>query len=145
MQESIDILIVEDNPADVELTLLGLKFHKPFPKFHVVRDGAEALYFLLGNDGNQPRQKDIGPKLILLDLKLPKVNGLEVLNSIKANPATRPIPVVVLTSSKEEQDMVRSYKFGVNSYICKPVNFDEFKKMIKQLTVYWLNVNEMPQ
>lgn len=144
METSIDILLVEDNPADIELTMLGFKFYKPFPRIHVVRDGAEALTFLLGTDGSHPRQRDLGPKLILLDLKLPRVDGLEVLNTIKANPETRPIPVVVLTSSKEERDMLRSYEFGVNSYICKPVDFDKFKGIVKQLSIYWLSINETP-
>jgi CheY-like chemotaxis protein len=140
----VEILLVEDNPADVELTLHALRMNHLANRIHVVRDGEEALDYLFCRGAHASRPQDQPPKLVLLDLKLPKVDGLEVLKEIKTNPRTRPIPVVILTSSREERDMVNGYAMGVNSYIQKPVDFDKFRDTAKQLGLYWLVVNEPP-
>jgi len=140
----IEILLVEDNPQDVELTLRALKRHNLANKVHVVKDGAEALDFLFATGSYAERNMNHTPKVILLDLKLPKVDGLEVLRRIKSDERTKTIPVVVLTSSREEQDMVDSYKLGVNSYIVKPVDFDKFVDAVGELGLYWLLLNEQP-
>jgi len=140
----IEILLVEDNPQDVELTLRALKRHNLANKVHVVKDGAEALDFLFATGSYAERDMNHTPKVILLDLKLPKVDGLEVLRRIKSDERTKTIPVVVLTSSREEQDMVDSYKLGVNSYIVKPVDFDKFVDAVGELGLYWLLLNEQP-
>jgi two-component system response regulator len=139
----VEILLVEDNPSDVELALYALKKNNLANRVHVARDGAEALEFLFcaGAHTNRP---NTNPKVILLDLKLPKVDGLEVLRQIKADPHTQTIPVVVLTSSREERDVVESYKLGVNSYIAKPVDFEQFTKAVKHLGFYWLLLNQSP-
>ena len=138
----IDILLVEDNPRDVEMTLRALRNHNLANKVHVVKDGAEALDFIFSR-GAYPR-KDLNhvPKVVLLDLKLPKVSGLEVLRAMKGDAQARTIPVVVLTSSQEEKDMVESYQLGVNSYIVKPVDFDKFVEAVGQLGLYWLIINK---
>ncbi len=135
----VEVLLVEDNPDDVDLALHAFKKNNFTNKLHVARDGAEAIAFLLGPDA-APR-----PKLILLDLKLPKVSGLEVLRQIKQEPRTRSIPVVVLTSSQEESDIIESYGYGVNSYIVKPVDFLQFTDAVARLGFYWLLLNEAPQ
>ena len=140
----IEILLVEDNPQDVELTLRALKRHNLANKVHVVKDGAEALDFLFTTGSYADRDMNHTPKVILLDLKLPKVDGLEVLRRIKSDERTKLIPVVVLTSSREEQDMIDSYKLGVNSYIVKPVDFDKFVEAVGKLGLYWLLLNEQP-
>jgi len=140
--DEVEILLVEDNPADVELTLHALRHNNLANRIQVMRDGEEALDFIFCRGAYDRRDCDRQPKLILLDLKLPKVDGIEVLRQIKANLRTRPIPVIVLTSSKEEKDMVQSYQLGVNSYIQKPVDFDQFREMVKQLGLYWLLVNQ---
>jgi CheY-like chemotaxis protein len=140
----IEILLVEDNPNDVELTLRALKRHNLANKVHVVKDGAEALDYLFANEIYANRDINQSPKLVLLDLKLPKVDGLEVLRQVKSDERTKTIPVVVLTSSREEQDMIESYKLGVNSYIVKPVDFDKFLDAIGELGLYWLLLNEQP-
>lgn len=140
----IDILLVEDNKDDVELTLHSLRHERLANRIHVARDGVEALDFLFCRGEFSDRPKDHQPRLVLLDLKLPKVDGLEVLKQIKEDVRTRSIPVVVLTSSKEERDLVISYKLGVNSYIQKPVDFDQFRDTVKQLGLYWLVVNQAP-
>jgi two-component system response regulator len=143
-ENSIEILLVEDNPNDVELTLHALKNNKLTNNIQVVRDGAEALEFLFGTGAYASRSINRPPKVILLDLKLPKVDGLEVLKRIKADKRTRPIPVVVLTSSREERDIVESYRLGVNSYIAKPVDFEQFTEAVRQLGLYWLLLNQPP-
>ena len=141
----VDILLVEDSPNDVELTLRALKRHNLANNVKVVRDGAEALDFVFGTGVHKDRPPEKKPKLILLDLKLPKVDGLEVLRAIKSDKITKIIPVVVLTSSKEEQDIVESYKLGVNSYIVKPVDFDKFIDSVSEVGLYWLVCNEPPR
>ena len=143
-ENSIEILLVEDNPNDVELTLHALKNNKLTNNIQVVRDGAEALEFLFGTGAYANRSINRPPKVILLDLKLPKVDGMEVLKRIKADKRTRPIPVVVLTSSREERDIVESYQLGVNSYITKPVDFEQFTEAVRQVGLYWLLLNQPP-
>lgn len=143
-EQQVQILLVEDNPSDVKLALHAFKTHNLANRVHVVRDGAEALEFIFGTDRYTERDGAAGPKLILLDLKLPRVDGIEVLRCIKANEHTCMIPVVVMTSSNEERDMVESYKLGVNSYIRKPVDFNQFTEAVRQLGCYWLLLNEVP-
>ncbi len=139
-----EILLVEDNPTDAELTLRALKKNNLANKVHVVTDGAEALEFIFASGAYESRDINHRPRVILLDLKLPKVDGLEVLRKIKSDERTKNIPVVVLTSSKEEKDRVESYKLGVNSYIAKPVDFNQFTKAVSELGLYWLLLNELP-
>jgi len=138
------ILLVEDNPDDELLTLMAFKDNKITNEVVVVRDGEEALDYLFGTGRYQNRDLDIQPQVVLLDLKLPKVDGLEVLQKIRSNPITKILPVVILTSSKEEVDIVNSYQLGANSYIRKPVDFEQFSEAIKQLGLYWLVLNESP-
>jgi len=138
------ILLVEDNPDDEALTLRALKPNTIGNTVVVARDGAEALDFLLCTGAYADRDPHDKPQVILLDLKLPKVDGLEVLRRIRADPSIRTLPVVILTSSKEEQDIVNSYLMGVNSYIRKPVDFIQFVEAIRQLGLYWLVLNEAP-
>lgn len=141
----IEILIVEDNPEDAEIALRALKKNKLANNVLVVEDGEEALDFVFkkGKYSGQPGK--CRPKIILLDLKLPKISGLEVLKEIKGDPSTRIIPVIVLTSSKEESDIIESYNLGVNSYIVKPVDFDKFVEAVKELGIYWLLLNQHPE
>ena len=141
----VEILLVEDNPDDVELTLRALKKNNLTNKVHVVKDGAEALEYIFASGAYANRDIDQHPKVILLDLKLPKVDGLEVLRQIKSDERTKIIPVVVLTSSKEERDLVESYKLGANSYITKPVDFESFVKSVSELGLYWLLLNKSPR
>lgn len=143
-EKEVEILLVEDNPADAELTLHALRRNQLANSIRVVRDGEEALDFLFCRGPYHDRSFDRPPKVVLLDLKLPKVDGLEVLRQVKSDPRTRPIPVVILTSSKEEKDLINGYQLGVNSYIQKPVDFDKFRETVKQLGLYWLLVNEPP-
>ena len=140
----VEILLVEDNPADVELTLHSLRAHNLSNRIYVVRDGEEALDFLFCRGAFGGRSFEHPPKLVLLDLKLPKVDGIEVLRAVKSDARTKAIPVVILTSSKEEKDLVNGYHLGANSYIQKPVDFDQFREIVKQLGLYWLVVNEPP-
>jgi two-component system response regulator len=140
-EESADILLVEDNPNDVKLTLHAFKEANLANRVHVVRDGVEALEYLFG-PGPDDGQKILGnPKLILLDLKLPRLDGHEVLKRIKGDPRTSRIPVVVLTSSSEERDVMRTYDVGVNSYIVKPVDFEQFTESVRDIGKYWLVIN----
>lgn len=141
----VEILLVEDNPNDVELTLRALKKHNLTNKVHVVKDGAEALEYIFANGAYAHRKVEHHPKVILLDLKLPKVDGLEVLRQLKSDERTKIIPVVILTSSKEEKDIVESYRLGANSYITKPVDFDKFVNSVSELGLYWLLLNEPPR
>ena len=142
--QEVQILLVEDNPADLELTLHALRGNNLANQVQVVRDGEEALDFLFSRGAYANRNPGSAPRLVLLDLKLPKVDGLDVLREIRSNPRTRPIPVVILTSSKEEKDLVVSYKLGINSYIQKPVDFNEFRETVRQLGLYWLLINQPP-
>ena len=135
--QETEILLVEDNTEDLELTLRALREHRLANRIEVARDGAEALAFFKAN-GNQL------PKVVLLDLKLPKVSGIEVLEAIRADERTRALPVVVLTSSREEPDIQRCYDLGVNSYIVKPVDFDAFVKAVAEVGLYWLLLNQPP-
>lgn len=138
MKDGVEILLVEDNPQDVELTLRAFQKYHVANKIQVVRDGEEALECLFGSEMRER------PRLILLDLKLPKVDGLEVLQRCKADPRTKMIPITVLTSSREERDLVRSYNLGVNSYIVKPMDFPQFSDAVRQLGLYWMLLNELP-
>jgi len=140
----VDILLVEDNQDDLDLALHALRREKLANSIFVVRDGEEALDFLFCRGSFSGRTFDHPPKLVLLDLKLPKVDGLQVLQQLKSDPRTKSTPVVMLTSSKEDHDLVESYKSGVNSFIQKPVDFDQFRKTVKSLGMYWLMVNQSP-
>jgi two-component system, response regulator len=140
----VDILIVDDSQDDVDLTLHALRSEKLANKIVTVRDGEEALEFVFCTGAFTDRSFDHPPKLILLDLKLPKVDGMQVLKQIKGDPRTKQIPVVMMTSSKEERDLVSGYELGANSYIQKPVDFEEFRKTVKLLGMYWLMVNQPP-
>ncbi|HET6556761.1 MAG TPA: response regulator [Prolixibacteraceae bacterium] len=136
------ILLVEDNPDDELLTLMAFKENNIVNEVVVARDGAEALEYLFGDGTDKPHEHKRLPQVILLDLKLPKVDGLQVLQQIRSHPRTRLLPVVILTSSKEEVDIVKSYQLGANSYVRKPVDFEQFSEAIKQLGMYWLALNE---
>jgi two-component system response regulator len=138
------ILLVEDNPDDVELTMRAFKKNNIFNKVIVAKDGVEALDYLLGKGMYAGRDTKDMPVVVLLDLNLPKINGMEVLKTIRQNALTRLLPVVVLTSSLQEEDVVNSYKYGANSYVRKPVNFNDFIEAIKLLGLYWLIWNEPP-
>ena len=140
----VEVLLVEDNPDDVELTLHAFRKHQISNRIHVVRDGVEALEFLFGSAEKEPGGTDGAPRLILLDVKLPRMGGLEVLRHIKADKRTKAIPVVVMTSSREERDLVESYQLGVNSYIVKPVDFDQFSEAVRLIGFYWLLLNQPP-
>ncbi len=136
------ILLVEDNPDDVELTLRSLKKNSILNEVVVVSDGVEALDYLFGTGGHAGRDLSVMPAVILLDLKLPRIDGFEVLRRLRADERTKLLPVVILTSSKEEQDMLNGYKLGANSYVRKPVDFAQFSEAVKQLGLYWLLLNE---
>lgn len=138
---TVDLLLVEDNPQDLELTLRALR-KANLANLRVARDGAEALEYVFGEGAHAGRKITDAPKMILLDLKLPKVDGLEVLRRLKGDPRTKSIPVVVLTSSREQRDIVESYQLGVNSYIVKPVNYERFAAVVRDLGLYWLLLNQ---
>ncbi|HEC05647.1 MAG TPA: response regulator [Thiolapillus brandeum] len=138
------LLLVEDNPDDEALTLRALHKHNIANKIIVARDGQEALDYLFGKGDFADRDTAQLPQVILLDLKLPKVDGLEVLQQLRSNPQTRAVPVVILTSSNEEQDLIRSYELGANSYVRKPVDFEQFIEAARQLGLYWMVLNEVP-
>ncbi|MGZ4960102.1 MAG: response regulator [Methylomonas sp.] len=144
LTEDVEILLVEDNPTDAELASLALKERNLANKLVWVKDGAEALDFIFATGAYSNRHIENPPKVVLLDLRLPKVDGLDVLRRIKADERTKYIPVVVLTSSKEDRDVIASYDLGVNSYISKPVDFDEFTKVVSELGFYWLLINRPP-
>jgi two-component system response regulator len=140
----VEILLVEDSAADAELTLRALRKQNIANNVHHVRDGAEALEYVFATGAYADRDMDRMPKIVLLDLNLPRVDGLEVLRRMKADPRTKRIPVVVMTSSREERDIVESYDLGVNSYVVKPVEFDEFARAVANLGLYWLLLNQSP-
>jgi two-component system response regulator len=142
--EEIEILLIEDSDLDAEITIRALRKSNVAENIVRLDDGAEALDFLFGNGDYADRNTAHKPKLILLDLKMPKVDGIEVLEKIKANPDTSRIPVVVLTSSREDPDIDKCYRLGANSYIVKPVGFDNFSKAISQLGMYWMLINQPP-
>ena len=141
---AIEILLVEDDPQDVELTLRALKKRHLANHVHVVKDGAEALDFLFATGTSEGRAMAHYPKVVFLDLKLPKVNGIEVLRRLKSDERTKTIPVVVMTSSREAPDLEECYALGVNSYIVKPIDFDQFLTVVSNLGFYWLLLNEAP-
>lgn len=143
-ENGVEILLVEDNPDDVRLALHAFQTQKISNRIHVARDGAEALDFLFCSGAYSQRKIEHPPKMVLLDLKLPKVDGIEVLRRVKADPRTQMIPIVVLTSSQQERDIVETYALGVNSYIVKPVDFDKFSEVVRQLGYYWLLLNQPP-
>ncbi len=142
--DEVEILIVEDNPSDAEMALRAFRQSKLTNHILVVEDGEEALDFIHSRGKFKTRAGNTKPKIILLDLKLPKVSGLEVLKDLKSKEETRVIPVIILTSSQEETDIIESYRLGVNSYIVKPVDFDKFVNAVKELGLYWLLLNQQP-
>lgn len=142
--DSVEILLVEDNPCDVELTLHAFEQCKLANRLRVLRDGAEGIDYLFASGAFAGRNLREVPRLILLDLKLPKVSGLEVLRRIRADPRTRLVPVVILTSSGEDRDITNAYDLGANSYIVKPVDFEQFSEVVRKLGFYWLLVNQPP-
>lgn len=141
----VEILLVEDNPEDAELTMRALRTRNLANRLHHVEDGAAALDFLFGRGQFAARDVNTRPKVVLLDLKLPKVDGLEVLRAIKEDPRTRDVPVVVITSSREDRDLDEAYRLGANSYVVKPVDFNQFSEAVGQLGLYWVLINEVPR
>lgn len=144
-ETAVEVLLVEDNPLDLELALRAFRKVQMANQIHVARDGAEALEFIFCEGPHATRSMSQGPKIILLDLKLPKIDGLEVLRRVKGDPRTRSIPVIMLTTSQEQRDIVESYHLGVNSYIVKPVNFERFVEAVRDLGLYWLLLNQAPK
>lgn len=143
-ESEIDVLLVEDNASDAELAVRELRRHKFANRIHVIRDGAEALDFIFCRGAYDYRSFTRPPKVILLDVKLPKVDGLQVLAAIKKDPRTQAIPVVVMTSSSQQKDLIESYKTGVNAFIQKPIDFDTFRQVIERVGMFWLAVNQAP-
>jgi len=143
-EQSVFILLVEDNPADAELAVRALRGGRITNQIQVLTDGAEALDFIFCRGDYAHRQITNQPKVVLLDLKLPKVSGLEVLQQLKSDPRTQMIPIVVMTSSAQDSDIIESYKLGVNSYIVKPVDFEQFNKAVEQIGFYWVLINQSP-
>jgi two-component system response regulator len=144
VHQAIDILLIEDDPHDVELTLHAFQKQAVVPRVHVIRNGAEALEFFHGTGSYANRDPQLGPKLILLDLKLPMVDGLYVMRQIRSSRMHRATPVVVLSSSSDEPDLIKSYQLGINSYIVKPVDFDAFIDTAHMIVQYWLSLNRAP-
>lgn len=144
MDSTKTILLIEDDPDDEELTVEALKHYNILNEVTVARDGAEALDYIFGTGAYAGRDLNVAPQVILLDLKLPKVDGLEVLRRIREDRRTKLYPVVVLTSSREDRDVVESYRLGANSYVQKPIEFNEFTEAVRQLGLYWLVLNERP-
>jgi len=142
-EEPTEIILVEDNPRDVEMTLRALKERNLANKVYVLRDGAEALDYIMNHVDCRSDQQHC-PKVILLDLKLPKVDGLEVLKRIRSDERTKSVPVVILTSSNEDRERIASYQLGVNSYVVKPVNFDDFARAVTEIGCYWVLMNKPP-
>ena len=142
MEHPVEILLIEDNPDEAQLTIRSLKSHNLANRLMHIDDGEEALEFIFSTGKYADNKLPFNPKLILLDLKLPKVDGLEILKKLKADERTKLLPVAVLTSSKEERDIIESYKLGVNSYIVKPVNFESFSKAVLELGMYWMLLNQ---
>lgn len=141
----VEVLLVEDNPSDAELTMRALKKRNLANRLIHVKDGAEAINFLFAEGAYAGRRVENGPKVVLLDLKLPRVDGIEVLRRIKSDERTKVIPVVVMTSSREDRDLVDCYNLGVNGYVVKPVEFEDFARAVSELGCYWLLLNETPQ
>ena len=141
----VEVLLVEDNPSDAELTVRSLKKRNLANRLFHVKDGAEAIDFLFAQGAFASRRIESGPKVVLLDLKLPKIDGIEVLRLIKSDERTKVIPVVVMTSSREDRDLVDCYNLGVNGYVVKPVEFEDFARAVSDLGCYWLLLNETPQ
>jgi two-component system, response regulator len=141
--KEVEILLAEDDPADAELTLRALRRNNLANKVHWVKDGAEALDYIAGS-GTYAGRDPVLPRLVMLDLKMPKVDGLEVLRALKSNPATRSVPVVVMTSSNEEKDVMATYELGANSYIVKPVQFEAFLETVAKIGLYWVLTNRVP-
>jgi CheY-like chemotaxis protein len=144
MSDEVEILLVDDSVEDVELTVLALRRGKICNKIHIAEDGAEALDFLFCRGPHKDRSFSLPPRLVLLDLKLPKVDGMEVLRAIRRDERTKMIPVVILTSSKEQNDLIDGYNLGVNAYIQKPVDFDKFSDTIRQVGMFWMLINQPP-
>jgi CheY-like chemotaxis protein len=144
MSHEVEILLVEDSPEDAELTIRALRRNKIANDIQVVEDGAEALDFLFCRGTHHDRTFPHPPKLVLLDLKLPKIGGLDVLRAMRADERTKAIPVVVLTSSKEEKDLIDGYKLGVNAYAQKPVDFEQFSETVRQIGMFWMLINQPP-
>jgi two-component system response regulator len=142
--QEIEILLVDDNASDVELTMRALRRQNLANRVHVAEDGQQALDFVFCRDAFSGRSFSSPPKVILLDLKMPRVDGIEVLRAIRGDARTKPNPVVILTSSREQRDMVEGYKLGVNAYIQKPVDFDAFRGVIEQAGAFWLRINQPP-
>lgn len=143
--EHVEILLVEDSPRDAEMTLRSLRKHNFANAVHWVKDGAEALDFMFRDGAYAGRDPNHGLKLVLLDIKMPKVDGIEVLRRLKGDPRTRATPVVIMTSSNEERDIVESYQLGVNGYVVKPVQFDAFLETVSRIGLYWLLANQVPE
>ncbi|MGB4709641.1 MAG: response regulator [Fuerstiella sp.] len=144
MTDTVEILLVEDNPSDIKLAMHAFRKNNIANQVVVLRDGAEALEYLFCTDRYADRRGQHQPKVVLLDLKLPLIDGIEVLRRLKSDSETKSIPVVVMTSSSEERDMVESYKLGVNGYVQKPVDFEQFTNVVRQLGMFWLLVNRVP-
>ena len=143
--QQVEILLAEDSPADAEMTLRALRRNNLANKVHWVRDGEEALDYMFCRGAYESRNRALSPKLVMLDIKMPKVDGIEVLRRLKSDAALRAVPVVIMTSSSEQRDLVESYHLGVNSYIVKPVEFEAFHETVAKIGLYWVLTNRVPQ